>query len=62
MEKLKIHCTKPLSRKETNIVRVAVRDDTLAELKNLSAETGLAMSHLARLLIEYALPKTEVIE
>lgn len=62
MNKLEIHCAKPLSAKDANTIRVIVPDDTLTELKNLSRETGIAMSQLARLLIEHALPQVEVIE
>ncbi|MGN1480371.1 hypothetical protein [Porcipelethomonas sp.] len=60
--KLELHCAKSLSAKEANTIRAIVPDDTLAELKELSRCTGIAMSQLARMLIEYALPFVEVIE
>lgn len=62
MSKLEIHCARPLSAKEANTIRVIVPDDTLTELKEISRSTGIAMSQLARLLIEHALPQVEVIE
>lgn len=62
MSKLEIHCVKPLPAKEANTIRAIVPDDTLAELKEMSHKTGIAMSQLARMLIEFALPQVEVIE
>lgn len=62
MNKLEIHCVKPLPAKEANTIRAIVPDDTLAELKEMSQKTGIAMSQLARMLIEFALPHVEVIE
>lgn len=62
MSKLEIHSVKPLSAKEANTIRAIVPDDTLSELKAISEKTGIAMSQLTRMLIEYALPKVEVIE
>ena len=62
METLKIHCAKPLSAKEANTIRVIIPDDTLSDLKAISRDTGIAMSQLARLLIEHALPQVEVVE
>ena len=60
--RLALHCAKPLSAKEANTIRAIIPDDTLAELKELSRRTGISMSQLARMLIEYALPYVEVIE
>ena len=62
MEKLTLHCARPLSAKEANTIRAIIPDDTHEELKKLSSQTGLAMSQLARILIEYALAHVEVIE
>ena len=59
-KKLVLHSYKPLSAKEANTIRVVVPDDTLEELKELKERTGCAMSQLCRMLIEYALPRTEV--
>ena len=60
--RLELHCAKSLSAKEANTIRAIIPDDTLAELKELSRRTGISMSQLARMLIEYALPFVEVIE
>ena len=60
--KLELHCAKPPSAKEAHTIRAIIPDDTLAELKELSRRTGISMSQLARMLIEYALPYVEVIE
>lgn len=62
MEKLELHCAKPLSAKEANTIRAIIPDDTYDEMKEISRRTGIAMSQLARMLIEYALPFVEVIE
>lgn len=60
--KLELHCAKPLSAKEANTIRTIVPDDTLTELREISRRTGIAMSQLTRMLIEFALPYVEVIE
>lgn len=60
--KLELHCAKPLSAKEANTIRTIVPDDTLAELREISRRTGIAMIQLTRMLIEFALPYVEVIE
>ena len=62
MDKLELHCASPLTAKEANTIRAIVPDDTHAELKEISNRTGIAMSQLARMLIEFALEHTEVIE
>ncbi len=59
---LVIHSCKSLSAREANTIRVVIPDDTLAELKELSRNTGMAMSQVCRLLIEHALPQVEVKE
>lgn len=61
-KKLELHCAKPLSAKEANTIRAIIPDDTHDELKEISRRTGIAMSQLTRMLIEYALPFVEVIE
>ena len=58
--KLKLPVVKPLSPKEANTVRAVVTDETLAELNRLSDETGIYISQLTRMLIEYALPFIEI--
>ncbi len=60
--KLELHCAKSLSEKEANTIRAIIPDDTLTELKETLRRTGIAMSQLAAMLIEYALPYVEVIE
>ena len=62
MDKLELHCARPLTAKEANTIRVIVPDDTLAELKDISSKTGIAMSQLGRYLIEFALNYVEIIE
>jgi hypothetical protein len=62
MDKLELHCAKPLSAKEANTIRVILPDDTVNEMKDISKKTGMAMSQLGRYLIEFALNYVEVIE
>lgn len=62
MDKLELHCAKPLSAKEANTIRVILPDDTVSEMKEISKKTGMAMSQLGRYLIEFALNYVEVIE
>ena len=60
--KLKLPVIKPLSAKEANTVRAIITDETLAELNRLSDKTGIYISQLTRMLIEFALPLVEIEE
>ena len=58
--KIKVAKVKTLSPKEANTVRAVVTDETLAELNRISDETGIYISQITRMLIEYALPHVEI--
>lgn len=57
---LTIYSVKPLRPKEGNVVRAILDDDAFAELHRLHDETGIALSQLTRIMVEYALPRVEV--
>lgn len=61
-KRLTIHSAKPLSPKEGNTIRAVIPDDVLEELHGISDKTGIAISQIARMCIEFALPFVEVIE
>lgn len=61
-KRLTIHSAKPLSPKEGNTIRAIVPDDALDKLHDINKRTGIAISQLARMCIEFALPFVEVIE
>lgn len=57
MDKLILPIVKPLSPKEANTVRAIITDETLRELNAISDATGIYISQLTRLCIEFALPR-----
>jgi hypothetical protein len=60
MDKLILPVVKPLSPKEANTVRAVITDETLKELNRISDLTGIYISQLTRMCIEYALPRVEI--
>lgn len=62
MDKLVLPVVKPLKPKEANTVRAVITDETLRELKEISEQTGIYISQLTRMCIEFALPRIEVKE
>lgn len=62
MNKLILPVVKPLSPKEANTVRAVITNETLAELNRISDETGIYISQITRMLIEFALPLVEIEE
>lgn len=62
MDKLTLPIVKPLSPKEANTVRAIITDETLKELNDISERTGIYISQLTRMCIEFALPRIEVKE
>ena len=57
MDKLVLPIVRPLSPKEANTVRCVITDETLRELNAISDTTGIYISQLTRLCIEFALPR-----
>ena len=62
MDKLILPVVKPLKPKEANTVRAIVTDETLKELNEISERTGIYISQLTRMCIEFALPRIEIKE
>ena len=62
MDKLILPVVKPLSPKEANTVRAIITDETLKELNDISEKTGIYISQITRMCIEFALPRIEVKE
>ena len=62
MDKLILPVVKPLKPKEANTVRAIVTDETLKELNEISERTGIYISQLTRMCIEFALPRVEIKE
>lgn len=59
---LKIPSVKKVNPREAHTVRAVLTDETKKELDILADRTGIPLSQLTRILIEYALPYVEVIE
>lgn len=59
---LVIHSAKPLSPKDGNTIRAVLSDESYTELKQIADQTGIYISQLSRLCIEYALPRIKVVE
>ncbi len=59
---LVIHSAKPLSPKDGNTIRAVLSDESYSELKQISEETGIYISQLSRLCIEYALSNIKIEE
>lgn len=59
---LVIHSAKPLSPKEGNTIRAVLSDESYSELKQIAEETGIYISQLSRLCIEYALSNIKIEE
>lgn len=57
-----IHSAKPLSPKEGNTIRAVLSDESYSELKQIAEKTGIYISQLSRLCIEYALPRIKIEE
>lgn len=57
-----IHSAKPLSPKEGNTIRAVLSDESYSELKQIAEETGIYISQLSRLCIEYALSNIKIEE
>lgn len=57
-----IHSAKPLSPKEGNTIRAVLSDKSYLELKQIAEETGIYISQLSRLCIEYALSNIKIEE
>ena len=61
-DRLIVPIVKPLTPKEGNTIRAVVDNDTLKELNEISDKTGIYISQLARMCIEFALPRIEIQE
>lgn len=59
---LKIPSVKKVDPREAHTVRAILTDETKKELDDLNERTGIPLSQLTRILIEYALPYVQVIE
>lgn len=62
MDKLTLPIVKPLRPKEADTVRAVITDETLKELSEISERTGIYVSQLIRMCIEFALPRIEIKE
>jgi len=62
MNKLQLRNCKPLSPKKANTVRAIITNETYDELKKISDTTGIYISQLTRMMIEFALEHVEIIE
>ena len=62
MDKLILPVDKPLRPKAVHIVRAIVTDETLKELNEISERTGIYISQLTRMCIEFALLRVEIKE
>lgn len=61
-DRLIVPIVKPLTPKEGNTIRAVVDNDTLKELNEISEKTGIYISQLARMCIEFALPRIDIQE
>ncbi|MDO4831330.1 MAG: hypothetical protein Q4A46_07625 [Clostridia bacterium] len=61
MDKLTLSIVKPLGSEENTII-ARVPNKTLKQLAEISERTGIYVSQLTRMCIEFALPRIEIIE
>lgn len=61
MDKLTLSIVTPLDSKENTII-ARVSNKTLKQLTEISERTGIYVSQLARMCIEFALPRIEIKE